>query len=203
MRERPTVISRGMAMPGRAVRQHRLGGGGWREFDGPRADSNKVVALWHWAEDSSLIRTAIQLNDPPYFTLPEVSQSLIFDPCPYRAGLRLNSPRGIVASTGFYCSLLGLPLDHDSVNSMTSKSTRRGEDPLLARCDNAAVAASPFLRTSVAMLQRDSCASALAPRLSPKARGLHALENSGWDSLPAVCIAAPGTRLACGYRLAD
>ena len=36
------------------------------EFDGPRADSNKVVALWHWAEDSSLIRAAIRLNDPPY-----------------------------------------------------------------------------------------------------------------------------------------
>ena len=32
-------------------------------------------------------------------------------------------------------------------------------------------AASPLVRTSVTMPQRDSCTSALAPRLSPKARG--------------------------------
>jgi hypothetical protein len=31
--------------------------------------------------------------------------------------------------------------------------------------------ASPFVRTGVVMMKRDSCASALAPRLSPKARG--------------------------------
>ena len=45
-------------MPGRAVRQRRVGGG--REFDGPRTDSNKVVALWHWAENSR----ANQPSDP-------------------------------------------------------------------------------------------------------------------------------------------
>jgi hypothetical protein len=39
--------------------------------------------------------------------------------------------------------------------------------------------ASPFVRTSVAMLQRDSWASALAPRLSPR-RGAHVPENSGF-----------------------
>src|ERR1700722_15257209 len=40
--------------------------------------------------------------------------------------------------------------------------------------------ASPFVRTGVVVMQRDICASALAPRLTPKATGLISLRTLGF-----------------------
>jgi hypothetical protein len=87
-----------------------------------------------------------------------------------------DAPRGRVPSTP--CVALGALLPHaiklrDTINSCA---------PIIMRSPH-----SPFLRTGVVMPNRDSWASALAPRLSPKARGLHSSRTQAAGVSAATC----------------